>query len=360
MSRKDYYDILGVSRSASEAEIKKAYRQLAKKYHPDINKSPDAEVKLKEINAAYEVLGDPEKRKNYDHFGDAADNMMGGGGHEGPSPFDIFEDMFGGFSSAFRNRSSQKNYNLIRGELEIDFMESIRGVSKKFVYKNHFACSRCRGTGALDGLPAYIKHCDKCQGHGYVVIRQRTPLGNFESQRECPKCHGKGKVLIKVCSGCRGSGYEESEKTVSIKIPAGIHHGNSMYFWDKSGIAPVKIMVSIKVRPSPYFKRDGLNLHTDIYVNPFTAIMGGKAYVPTPDGLKMMNVKPGTNSGDKHVFSGYGIKTKDGVGDVIGEIHFTEMPKLSKEQQEILKPLSSIETHEAIKWRERVKKYLGV
>lgn len=347
MKKRDYYEILGVSNSASDDEIKKAYRKLAKKYHPDINKSPDAEVKLKEINAAYEVLGDPEKRKNYDHFGDSGDGMMGGGGSAGPSPFDFFSEMFDGFSSAFHHqRSQQRNYHVIRGELEITFLESIKGVSKKFVYANHFTCSRCKGNGAYEGITSYIKVCDRCMGQGYELLQQKTPLGIFQSQRECSKCKGRCKTVTKLCSCCKGKGYESGNKAVSLKVPPGINPDSAMSFWDKGGVAPVKVIVSVKVQPSPIFKREGLNLRTSIYVNPFTAIFGGNAYLPTPDGLKIIPINPGTNSGTLIRVSGLGIKTKDGVGDIVGEIRFTEMPKLTREQQEILRPLSKIETKE--------------
>lgn len=227
MNKRDYYEILGIDRSSSDADIKKAYRKLAKKYHPDINKEPGAEAKLKEINAAYEVLGDPEKRRNYDQYGDAGDSMMGGGSG-GASPFDIFEDMFGGGFSPFNQQ--QKGYGVIRGEMEISFLESVKGTTKTFSYKNHFVCDHCGGNGAYEGNDAYIRPCDRCRGLGYESVRQQTPFGLFETKRECSRCHGQGKSITKACRNCRGRGYEERKKTVTLKVPAGIQHGQSIAF----------------------------------------------------------------------------------------------------------------------------------
>lgn len=350
---RDYYEVLGVSRDSSEDEIKKAYRRLAKKYHPDVNKEPGAEEKLKEINAAYEVLGDPDKRSNYDQFGTDGEGMMHGGG-EG-SPFDFFEDMFrsSGFSSS---NSRSRGYKTIPSELRISFIDSVRGVSKKFVYENNFKCDGCGGSGAYEGNPAYVKTCDRCGGSGIEVVQSRTQFGIFSTRRDCSKCRGEGQQIIKSCKSCRGKGYEAKQKTVTIKVPSGIQEGKTIAFWDKAGVEPVKVTIYVHVQQSPIFFRRGLDIYTKIYVNPFTAIFGGSAQIPSIEGMKTIKIPPGTNSGDKLKVSGFGVFSSEGKGNLIGEVHYTNLPKLTREQKDILKSLSEVTTIETTKWIEKARK----
>ncbi|WP_216082844.1 DnaJ domain-containing protein [Candidatus Mycoplasma haematohominis] len=354
---RDYYEVLGVNKTASEDEIKKAYRRLAKKYHPDINKEPGAEAKLKEINAAYEVLGDANKRRNYDQFGSYSEQMMDGGG--GGSPFDFFEDMFrsGNFSSAGSSRQ-QRGYNTKASELEISFIESVKGVSKKFTYENEFPCNYCGGNGAFEGSSSFLKVCSNCAGTGIETVQTRSPFGIFSTRRDCSKCRGAGKTITKLCKGCKGRGCESKTKTVTIKVPPGIPEGRSIAFWDKTGLDPLKVTIHVHVRPSPIFTRRGMDIYTKIYVNPFTAIFGGTAYIPSIDGIKTIKIHAGTNSGNKLKIAGLGVVTPEGKGSLIGEIYFTQIPKLSRDQKEALKSLSEINTSESVKWLDKARKFI--
>ncbi|OAL10318.1 molecular chaperone DnaJ [Candidatus Mycoplasma haematobovis] len=352
---KDYYQILGVSHDATESEIKKAYRSLAKKYHPDVNKSPEAEDKFKDINEAYEVLSDAQKRQNYDTYGSADEQMQGNPFSGGGDFTEFFNDFFGGMHN-------QRQYEHYSDKVTISFLDSVRGTSRKYDYFSKQKCEVCKGNKAFLGDAKYVVVCGACRGTGQERVRKQSLFGIFDSTRPCSQCEGHGKVISKKCKECKGEGYKSQKKTVTVPIPAGIFDKQVLSFWDKSGLVDVKISLKIKVEESEIFERkkaDDLNIYTRIYINPFTAIFGGVAEIPTPKGIKTIKIPEGTNSGDKLKLRGEGITVNRNSGDLIGEVKFTTYPKLTKEQKEILKSLSGQETSETTKWIAKAKKIIS-
>lgn len=352
---KDYYQILGVTRNATEAEIKKAYRALAKKYHPDVNKTSGAEEKFKNINEAYEVLSDPQRKQNYDNYGSADEQMQAGPfGGAGGDFSEFFSDFFGGMHN-------QRQYEHYTDSITISFLDSVRGTNCKYDYYSKQKCDVCKGNKAYLGDTKYIVYCDVCKGSGHEKLRKKTIFGIFDTTRPCAHCEGHGRVISKKCKDCRGEGYKNQRKTVTVPIPAGIFDKQILSFWDKSGLVDVKISLKIRVQESEIFerKKDDLNIYTKIYINPFAAMFGGVAEIPTPKGIKTIKIPEGTNSGDKLRLRGEGIIINSGAGDLIGEVKFTSYPKLTKEQKELLKSLSEKETPEITKWIAKAKRAVG-
>lgn len=316
MSKKDFYEVLGVSKSANDAEIKKAYRSLAKKYHPDVNKEADAENKFKEVQEAYEVLSDSEKRANYDQFGHAAfDQSAGYGGGYGNAGygdfggFGSYEDIFssfmgGGFGgSRGRARSTQP----MRGDdrfmsMPIDFMESIFGVNKTVTINVDETCHHCHGSGAES--PKDIVTCPTCNGSGHVVTQQRTPFGVFQSEAVCPDCSGTGKKITKKCHVCHGEGYEKKKVKVDLKVPAGIVSGQQLRVSEKgergyNGGPNGHLYIEVNVKPHKYFVREGNDIHLEIPVSAIDATLGSQISVPTVYGDVKLKIPAGTQPGAK-------------------------------------------------------------
>ncbi|AEG72365.1 chaperone protein DnaJ [Mycoplasma haemofelis str. Langford 1] len=363
MASKDYYSILGISRNATEDDIKKAYRKLAKKYHPDINKEAGAEAKFKDINEAYETLGDPQKRSNYDNFGTSGDGMGGAGG---ANPFDIWNSFFsgqasGGFSEfdifgGSDSHQSQPQYENYQDRIVISFLASIKGVNHSFTYESEKRCEVCKGNKALDGDSKYIITCDNCRGTGWEMLRKQTIFGVVNTKASCRRCNGQGKMISKPCKECGGRGYKKFHKTQNFSIPAGVQDKDVLVAWDKTGIVDKKISIHVSVRPSEIFSRKGNDLYTRIVINPFVAIFGGTASIPTISGIKSIKIAAGTNSGEKLKLKGLGVKSSAGRGDLIGEVCFAPVPKLTKEQKEVLKSLSDLEVPEVTRWVSKAKK----
>ena len=355
MANKDYYSILGVDKGASEDEIKSAYRRLAKKYHPDINKTPEASEKFKEINEAYSVLGDPKKKANYDQFGSAEGNPFGagsqGGGFEdffggGGGFSDIFSDIFSAFGGGGRTRSSVQKGEDIDIAMNISFEEACFGAEKTVTLNKIDKCSSCNGTGAKNGRE--FTTCSSCQGTGRVRFQQSTPFGITIREGACPKCNGTGKIVKEKCENCSGKGYKRTQKTITIKIPAGIDDGQTLRMRGE-GNAPLRdgingdLNVHITVASHQILTRKGNDLYMDLYLPFTTTLLGGKVEVPLVKGTYTLTVPELTPSGTMMRLKGRGVKVlnRDSYGDLFITIK-AECPKsLNKNSKALLEQLAS-------------------
>lgn len=357
--KRDYYEVLGVSKGASDDEIKKAFRQSAKKYHPDLHPGDKTcEEKFKEVNEAYEVLSDSEKRARYDQFGHAGVDPNFGAG--GGSPFgadmdigDIFNSFFGGFGGFGGRRNSNPNAPRrgadVEANLFIEFEEAAKGCKKTVTYQNIETCSDCHGTGADKGSTP--KTCSACGGSGRVTINQRTPFGVVQTQRTCDACKGKGKIVEKPCSKCNGNGRVRVRKNVEVTVPAGISdtqilnvggRGNNGVNGGPSG----DLHVYVNVRPHPVFERKGNDVWCDMPITFAQAALGAEIVVPTLDGKVSYTVHEGTQPGDIFKLKGKGIQNINGRGKGDQYVRVSiEVPKnLSKEQKELIKKLDETAT----------------
>lgn len=355
--KRDYYEVLGVQKGCSEDELKKAYRQMAKKYHPDLHPDDkEAEAKFKEVNEAYEVLSDPQKRSRYDQFGHAGvDPSFGGGagGAYGSGGFgfdmgdigDIFEGFFGGGfggSSRRQNPNAPRRGTDIRIQVAISFFEACKGVSKTVSVSRSESCSECHGTGAENGTA--MKTCPDCNGTGQVRYQQRTPFGVISSQRPCDKCQGKGKIIEKSCSKCAGRGSVSNTKKVEIQIPAGIDDGQTLSIRGQgnagtNGGPNGDLLVLIAVRPDALFKRKEYDIYCEMPVSYYQAVTGDELVVPTIDGNVKYTLPEGTQPGTTFRLRGKGVQRLNGRGRGDQFVTITiDVPKnLSKGQKDKLK-----------------------
>ncbi len=348
MAKRDYYEILGVDRNASDAELKKAYRKLAMKYHPDRN--PDdkegAEKKFKEVNEAYEVLSDKEKRATYDQFGhDAFTQNAGFGGAGGFSGgFGGFEDIFsqffgGGFTSGGRNRP-QKGAD-VRVDVTIDFVEAIKGVEKEISFYRLQKCSECSGSGAKDGSKTHT--CHECNGTGEIRYSQRSLFGESISVSECTTCNGTGKIPDEKCTKCNGKGKVRKKRKMKIKIPAGVDNGNVIPIQGEGdmgerGGPSGDIHLYVHVTQHPSIRREGIDLYQDVRISIAQAILGDEVRIDTVDGKIKIRIDGGTQSGSMRRISGAGVPVVRGYGK--GDLYIrviVDIPKnLNKDQEEKL------------------------
>lgn len=354
MANKDYYSTLGVNKGASDDEIKSAYRQMAKKYHPDLNKTPEAAEKFKEINEAYSVLSDKQKRANYDQFG-SAEGPQGFGGGQGFSGFGGGEG-FGGFEDIFNIFSNfgghgggpvQEEGEDIAINLVISFTEAAFGVEKEISVTRKERCKDCNGTGAKSGSD-YVT-CSECNGSGRVTYTQQTLFGMSRTTGVCRNCNGKGKVVKNKCDSCRGTGLKTVTAKIKVKVPAGIDNeqvirlqGEGHQTASVNGI-PGDLRIAITVQPHSLLTRKGFDLYVDAYAPITTLLLGGKVKVPTLKGTTEINVAPLTQSNTKYTLKGKGIKYLKGLGN--GDLIVTlkgEMPKdLDKSTIKMIKELES-------------------
>ncbi|EYE88113.1 molecular chaperone DnaJ [Fervidicella metallireducens AeB] len=354
---KDYYSILGVEKNASEEDIKKAFRKLAIKYHPDKNPgNKEAENKFKEINEAYQVLSDPQKRQQYDQFGTTDFNGQGGfggfGGFEGFEGFggfsdifgDIFGDMFGGSSSRRRNNGPQRGADL-EYVLELAFEEAAFGVKKDIDVYRYETCEKCNGTGAKPGTSP--KTCDKCNGTGQMKTQKRTPFGSFVSVTTCDKCNGEGKIVESPCPDCLGKGKIKRKKVVSINIPAGVDNGNTIPLRGEGepgirGGGPGDLYIHIKVKPHKLFKRQGFDLVCELPISFIKATLGGEINIPTLEGSEKHQIQEGTQTGTVIKVKGKGIPKLrgGGRGDLYVQVNVEIPRKLNDEQRDLMKKLA--------------------
>lgn len=316
--KRDYYEVLGVDKNADDAAIKKAFRQLAKKYHPDMNPGDkEAEQKFKEVQEAYAVLSDSEKRRQYDQFGHAAFDGTGGAGgfdFSGMDMGDIFSDLFGDFFGGGSSRrsadtGSRKGASL-RASVRITFEESIFGCEKELEIVLKDECKTCHGSGAKPGTNP--ETCSKCGGKGKVMYSQQSLFGMVQNVQTCPECHGTGKVVKEKCSDCRGSGYIASKKRIKVTIPAGIDNGQSVRIRDKgepgrNGGPRGDLLVEVMVTRHPIFQRQDMDIYSTAPISYAQAALGGEVRINTVDGDVLYDVKPGTQTDTRIRLKGKGV-----------------------------------------------------
>lgn len=354
--KRDYYEVLGVEKNATEEEIKKAYRKMAKKYHPDANPSEDAAAKFKEASEAYAVLSDAQKRKQYDQFGHAAFDGTGGYGSGGfdfnGADFgdmfgDIFGDIFGGGRARSNPNGPMKGAS-IRTSVRITFMESVQGTTKTLSLNLKDPCPTCNGTGAKPGTSP--KMCPKCGGKGQVVYSQQSFFGTVRNVQTCPECSGSGKIIEEKCTTCGGSGYTSSRKQIEVAIPAGIRSGMSVRISEKgepgiNGGPRGDLMVEVLVEEDTRFYRQDYDLYSTVTISYATAALGGSVVVDTVDGKVVYDVKEGTQTGTRVRLKGKGVpnlQNKNIRGDQYITLVVETPTKLSKEAKELLEKFDQL------------------
>ena len=354
--KRDYYEVLGVDKSADDATLKKAYRKLAKKYHPDVNPGDkEAEAKFKEATEAYTILSDPEKRKQYDQFGHAAFENGGGGAGGGFGGFDfngadmgdifgdIFGDLFGGGSRSRRaNNGPMKGANL-RARVNITFEEAVFGCEKELEIVLKDECTTCHGTGAKPGTSPVT--CPKCHGEGQVVYTQQSMFGMVRNVQTCPDCHGSGKIIKDKCTSCRGTGYTSSRKKIQVSVPAGIDNGQSVRIREKgepgvNGGPRGDLLVEVTVSRHPIFQRQDVHIFSTAPISFAQAALGGDVRIKTVDGDVIYTVKPGTKTDTKVRLKGKGVpslRNPQVRGDHYVTLVIQTPEKLSPEAKEVLR-----------------------
>ena len=369
MAKRDYYDVLGIQKGAGDEELKKAYRRLAMKYHPDRNPGDTvAEEHFKEAKEAYEVLSDSRKRAAYDQFGHAGvdASAQGGPGGGGASFSDIFGDVFGDIFGAGRGGPNQAYRGAdLRYNLELSLEEAVFGTTAKIRIPTHVNCHHCNGSGAKPGTKPST--CSTCNGVGQVRMQQ----GFFSIQQTCPRCHGRGSMITDPCNHCRGSGLVEEQKTLSVKVPAGVDSGDRIRLsgegeHGENGGPAGDLYVQIQVKRHPIFTRDESNLHCEVPISFATAALGGELTVPTLDGQVNLKIPPETQTGKLFRMRGKGVKPVRGgsVGDLICRVKVETPVNLTKHQKELLRQLAeSMEesdkahTPQHSSWLDGVKKF---
>lgn len=357
--KRDYYEILGVDKNADEAAIKKAYRVLAKKYHPDMNPGDkEAEQKFKEASEAYAILSDPEKRRQYDQFGHAAfEGGAGGAGGFGGFDFnsadfgdifgDIFGDLFGGGRRSGRGSGPMKGAN-IRTSVHVTFEEAVFGTEKEIELTLKDECPTCHGSGAKPGTSA--ETCSKCGGKGQVVFTQQSFFGTVRNVQTCPDCGGTGKVIKDKCTDCHGSGYIANRKKIKITIPAGIDNGQSVRIRDKgepgtNGGPRGDLLVEVMVQRHPIFQRQDYNIYSTVPVSFAVAALGGEVVIDTVDGRVIYEVKAGTQTDTRVRLKGKGVpslRNKDVRGDHYVTLVVQTPDKLTYEAKELLRKFDEL------------------
>ncbi|KRL08289.1 molecular chaperone DnaJ [Liquorilactobacillus hordei] len=349
------YEVLGVSKDASAADIKKAYRKLSKKYHPDLNKEPGAEEKFKEINEAYEILSDPQKKAQFDQYGSTGGQQgfggfsgqnggfgggfsdFGGGGFE-----DIFSSFFGGGGSASRNPNAPRQGRDLQYEMDLTFEEAIFGKKTSIQYTREALCKTCDGSGAKRGTTP--ENCSRCGGSGVIRVKRSTPLGQVVTQQECDVCHGTGKIIKEKCETCHGDGHVHEKHEVEVSIPAGVEDGNQMRLQGQgeageNGGPYGDLYVIFNVAPSKIFKRDGANIFFEMPISFVQATLGDEVTVKTVHGDVQMKIPAGTQSGTVFRLRGKGAPYLRGNGN--GDQQVTvkiQTPKgLNQKQKEALR-----------------------
>ncbi|OGE76174.1 MAG: molecular chaperone DnaJ [Candidatus Doudnabacteria bacterium RIFCSPHIGHO2_02_FULL_48_21] len=380
MSKRDYYEILGVSKGASKDDIRRAYRKLAHEYHPD--KQGGKADKFREVNEAYEVLSDESKRSQYDRFGQTFEQSARGGqgrsasggfnGFSGFSDFadfargfgdnfsrgpysgaefdfgDIFSDIFGGQRKARRQQGVD-----LEMQITIDFLDSVFGTEREITLEKRDSCQACKGEGAAPG--SKVVTCPKCHGQGQIITRRQTILGNFQQATTCDRCQGTGKVPEKECPECAGIGTKKQSKKIKVITPPGIDSGQRLRLSGEGemgyrGSRPGDLYIEIRVKPHPHFKREGVNILSEVPISFYQAALGGEIEVETVDGPVMLKIPSGIQSGKVLRLSGKGVphlETK-GRGDHLITVRIVTPQKLTKKEKELLKALSD-ESGESVK-----------
>lgn len=367
MNKRDYYEILGVDKNASETEIKSAFRKLAKKYHPDVSKEPDAAEKFKEAQEAYAVLSDSSKRSQYDQFGHAAFDQMSGGQGAGGFDFsgfdfsDIFGDIFGGGfgfgGNSSKSRVRRGNDSLI--EVNLTFEEAVFGCKKDIKIDTLENCDSCNGKGGHNE-----KTCSTCHGSGQVSSEQRTIFGSFATRTTCPNCHGKGVEYSEKCNKCHGSGRIRVNKNVEVKVPAGVDTGNKLRLSGKgeagsNGGSNGDLYLEFNVKKHPLFERDETDIYLTLPITITEAVLGCKKDVPTLTGNIKLSIPAGSSTNDKHRLKGKGISDpqtgRKGDMYIVIDVHIPK--KVTKEQRKLFENLSKTKLDDSSKF-DKIKEYL--
>ncbi|MBU0662451.1 molecular chaperone DnaJ [Candidatus Micrarchaeota archaeon] len=363
MAEKDYYGTLGIGKDASDADIKSAYKRLAKKYHPDVSKEGDAEAKFKDVLEAYNILSDPQKRANYDRFGDAAERFSGFGGSGGFGGFgsggagashmefdfgDLFENLggFGGFGDIFgrgRQRGPARGKDIV-AQMAVSFMDAAFGATKEAEIERMEACGTCKGTGAKGGK---TEQCHVCRGRGVERHERRTMFGIFATQTTCRNCGGRGESAKDKCGKCNGAGVIKKKRKIKIKIPAGVNTGNHLRMQDEGqageqGAGTGDLFIVIFVEPHEIFKRDGIDIFAEIPLSFAEATLGTAVEVPTLRSNAKIKVPAGTQTGTIFKLRGQGIAELDGSGkgDEYVKVILKTPEKLSKRQRELFEEMA--------------------
>lgn len=347
MAKRDFYEVLGLSKTADEKEIKRAYKRLAMKYHPDRNQGDkESEAKFKEIKEAYEILSDAQKRAAYDQYGHVAFEQggfggQGGGGFGGGADFgDIFGDVFGDIFGGGRRQQRAARGSDLQYNMDLTLEEAVRGVAKEIRIPTLETCDKCHGSGAKEGTSA--ETCSTCHGAGQVHLRQ----GFFTVQQACPTCHGRGKVIKEPCSKCHGDGRVERSKTLSVKIPAGVDTGDRIRLSGEgeageNGAPAGDLYVQVHVRQHHIFERDGNNLYCEVPINFAIAALGGEIEVPTLDGRVKLKIPAETQTGKMFRMKGKGVKSvrSSSIGDLMCRVVVETPVKLNEKQKELMQQL---------------------
>ncbi len=355
--KRDYYEVLGVQKGASDDEIKKAYRSLAKKYHPDLNPdNKEAEEKFKEVNEAYEVLSDPSKKERYDQFGHAGvdpsyqgggfgGGFSGGGFSGGFGMEDIFDSIFGGGmfgGGRASNANAARRGQDIQQNITISFMEACNGINTDITIEKLEKCAECEGSGCASGT--HPETCPECHGSGQVRVQQRTPFGVISTAKTCSRCNGKGKIINNPCPKCGGYGRSRVSKKLNVSIPAGINDGQAIRLSGQgnngvNGGPSGDVLLTVSVRPDPIFIRDEYDIHIDIPITFAQAALGDEITVPTIDGKVKYNIAEGTQSGTVFRLKGKGVKklNSSSRGDQYVKVYVEVPSKLNKKQKDALK-----------------------
>jgi molecular chaperone DnaJ len=348
MSKRDFYDVLGVSKDAGADEVKKAYRKLARQYHPDVNKTEDAESKFKEVKEAYDVLSDPQKKSNYDRFGHADPNQGfgGAGGADFGGGFgDIFDMFFGG--GGRRNPNAPRQGADLQYTMTIEFTEAVFGKDTEIRIPKEEECDTCMGSGAKPGTKP--ETCTVCNGSGQQEQVQNTPFGRVVNRRVCMKCEGKGKVIKEKCTTCRGNGKVQKQKNISINIPAGVDNGMQIRISGQgepgvNGGPPGDLYVVLRVREHEFFNREGQDIYCDMPITYVQATLGDEIEVPTLTGRVKLKIPAGTQTGTFFRIKGKGVPAVRGnyQGDQHVKVKIVTPKNLTERQRELLKEFASV------------------
>ncbi|ALS74232.1 molecular chaperone DnaJ [Planococcus rifietoensis] len=350
MNKRDYYEVLGVSKDASKEEIKKAYRKLSKQYHPDINKEADASEKFQEVKEAYEVLSDEQKRAQYDQFGHQDPNQgFGGGGFGGAEGFgfdDIFSTFFGG-GSRRRDPNAPRKGDDLQYSMTIDFLDAVFGQETEIEIPKDETCETCDGSGAKPGTSK--KTCSYCEGTGQLNVAQDTPFGRMVNRRACHHCEGTGQIIEEKCTTCRGAGKVRKLKKIKVTVPAGVDDGQQLRVSGQGGPGfnggPAgDLYVLFRVKPHAQFERDGDDIHLELPITYPQAALGDEIEVPTVSGKVKLKIPAGTQNGARFRLRGKGVQNVHGYG--VGDQHITikvKVPtKLSEKQKQLLREFAEI------------------
>jgi molecular chaperone DnaJ len=361
-AKRDYYAVLGVDRQASQEDIKKAFRRLARQYHPDVNKNSDAESRFKEINEAYEVLSDTDKRASYDTFGHAG--PQAGFGRGGFSDFgfggieDIFETFFtGGMRNTAQRKGPARGADL-RYDLTVEFEEAVFGCEKEILVPRHEVCPQCGGTGAEPGTQPI--RCPQCNGTGEVRRQQQTMLGSFVQVSTCPRCQGEREIVTTPCTECRGRKVVEVERAISVKIPPGVDEGTRIRLGGEGepgvrGGPAGNLYVVLHVKPHPFLRRENNDILMELGINIAQAALGDKITVPTLDGDEELTIPSGTQTGEVFRLRNVGVPylRRNGRGDQLVMIQVMTPTKLSADQKKLMAELGKTLGKEVIQQQDR-------